>query len=146
MFGKKNADPQNATRRAATVDTLISQRTHISGDVTFSGGLHVDGSVRGNLNANSPDATITLTEHGRIEGDIRAPFVVINGELNGDVYASERLELAPKARISGNVHYKLMEMQAGAQVNGSMRQLVAAEEIKALAAPIAELEGQISPA
>jgi len=136
MFGKKQPVSGNGAKRVATVDTLISQRTHISGDVTFSGGLHVDGAVRGNLNANSPDAAITLTEHGRIEGDIRAPFVVINGELHGDIYATERLELQPKARINGQVHYRLMEMQAGAQVNGGMRQVTeASEEVKALAAP-----------
>jgi len=136
MFGKKNVESGPVTKRVTTVDTLISQRTHITGDVTFSGGLHVDGSVRGNLNASSTDATITLTEHGRIEGDIRAPFVVINGELHGDVHATERLELAPKARIVGSVYYKLMEMQAGAQINGSMRQVEPLEEIKALAAPV----------
>jgi cytoskeletal protein CcmA (bactofilin family) len=144
MFGKKSAEAA-PTRRNTQVDTLISQRTHLSGDITFSGGLHVDGSIHGNVIGNADDATLTLTERGRIEGDIRAPFVVINGELVGNVWASERLELAPKARVTGDVHYKLMEMQAGAHVNGSMRPISASaaiDQIKSLPAP----EPSIDPA
>jgi cytoskeletal protein CcmA (bactofilin family) len=57
---------------------------------------------------------------GRVEGEIRVPNVIINGEVKGNVYATGRLELAPKSRVEGNVFYRMVEMAAGAEVNGSL--------------------------
>lgn len=103
------------------IDTLIGQHTEITGDVRFSGGLHVDGVIKGNVIATSEaDAVLILSEHGRIEGEIIVPNIVLNGTVTGDVHASERIELAAKARVTGNVHYNLFEMAMGAEVNGNL--------------------------
>lgn len=133
MFGNNKKD---AARPALAVETLIGARTVIQGDVTFSGGLHIDGTVRGSLvSAGDGDAMLMLSEKGTIEGEVRAPHVVINGSLKGDIIASERVELAPQARVQGNIYYKLLEMAAGAQVNG---QIVRQDEPrKQLAKPVA---------
>lgn len=107
--------------KTAKVDTLVGRNTVINGDVAFSGGLHVDGVIRGNVVAGDDShAVLTLSEHGTIEGEVKVPNVILNGNVNGDVYAAERIELALQARVSGNVYYNLLEMAMGAEVNGSL--------------------------
>ncbi len=106
---------------AAKIDTVIGQHTVIKGDVHFTGGLHVDGKVKGNVLADaSGDSVLTLSEQGSIEGEVRVPDVILNGVVVGDVYATERIELAAHARVKGNVFYKLIEMAMGAEVNGNL--------------------------
>ena len=105
----------------ARVDTIIGQQTQISGDLHFSGGLHIDGQVKGNVIASEDAASVlTVSEHGRIEGDVRVPTVFLNGSVTGDVRCEERIELAAKARVNGDVYYNLIEMVMGAEVNGSL--------------------------
>jgi cytoskeletal protein CcmA (bactofilin family) len=130
MWGsdKKNQRPNLA------VDTLIGANTTIRGDVVFAGGLHIDGKVYGSLTAESGQgAVLVLSDKGVIEGELRAPHVVINGQVRGNIYAAERVELAAKAKVTGNIYYRLLEMTAGAEVNG---QIVRDEEpLKRLPAP-----------
>jgi cytoskeletal protein CcmA (bactofilin family) len=103
------------------IDTLIGQHIEITGDIRFSGGLHVDGTIKGNVIASSEaDTVLTVSEHGRIEGEVRVPNIALNGIVVGDVHASERVELAAKARVTGNVFYNLFEMAMGAEVNGNL--------------------------
>jgi len=116
MFSKKKK-----AVKTTRIDTLIGQHTHIKGDVSFSGGLRVDGGVAGNINAKGDtESVLTLSEKGTIEGEIRVPNLVINGTITGDVYASEHVELASKAKIKGNVYYHLLEMAMGCEVNGQL--------------------------
>lgn len=115
MFGKKK------NFNSARIDTLIGQGTVINGDLVFTGGLHVDGKIIGNVLAEEDsDALIILSEYGQIEGDVKVPNMVLNGEIIGDVFASNRVELAPKSRINGSVYYNLIEMAIGAEVNGGL--------------------------
>lgn len=110
------------TKSASTkVDTIIGQQTRIEGDVHFSGGLHIDGKVKGGVIAEADSASVlTVSEHGSIEGDVRVPTVILNGKVTGDVRSAERIELASKARVDGDVYYNLIEMAMGAAVNGSL--------------------------
>ncbi|MEP1213536.1 MAG: polymer-forming cytoskeletal protein [Marinobacter sp.] len=118
MLGKKKQKPR---RPSGHFDTLVSSRTTVQGDVHFSGGLHVDGTIRGRVVAEEGgDAVLRVSEVGSVEGDIVAPHVIVNGTVHGDVYASTHLELAEKASIHGNVYYNLIEMAMGASVNGSL--------------------------
>ncbi len=100
--------------------SLIARGTTVTGDLRFSGALHLDGRVEGSVIGEGSDAVFTLSESGHIKGDIRVPHAVINGPVQGNIVVSEKLELAPQARISGDVSYNLLEMAAGAQVNGRM--------------------------
>lgn len=103
------------------VDTLIGAQVVIHGDLRFSGGLYVEGRIVGKVIAQEGQrATLTLAEQGSIEGEVRAPVVILNGRLDGDVYASERVELAAKARVQGNVHYQVVEMLAGSVLTGRL--------------------------
>jgi cytoskeletal protein CcmA (bactofilin family) len=115
MFGK------GSKSRIATIDTIVGAQTRLEGDVHFSGGLHVDGTIKGNIIADlGSEAVLTVSEQGSVEGEVRVPNLVLNGTVVGDVYASERVELASHARVTGNVYYKLIEMAMGAEVNGNL--------------------------
>src|SRR5690554_2510381 len=104
-------------------DTLISSKTEIIGDNKFTGGLHVDGVIKGQVNADEgSSAVIRISDKGRVEGNINAPNIIINGKVIGDVHASEYLELAKKAEVVGDVYYQVMEMVIGAQVKDKLKQ------------------------
>jgi cytoskeletal protein CcmA (bactofilin family) len=120
----KNKPAQNAGQ----IDTLIGPQVVIRGDLQFSGGLYIEGRIIGKVIAEEGQrAILTLAEQGSIEGEVQAPVVVINGQLHGDVYATDRVELAAKARVRGNVHYQVVEMTAGAQLTGRLIHADAAE-------------------
>jgi len=112
MIGKK--------RRTAKIDSLIGQHTEIQGDIVFSGGLHIDGKANGNIVAVEPGSQLTVSDQGSVEGEVKVPNVILNGHVIGDVYASERIELASEARVNGTVYYNLIEMAIGAEVNGKL--------------------------
>lgn len=116
MFGKNKGNKlQNR------IDSLIGAGTTIEGNVAFSGGLRVDGHVRGNVSAaEDKPSTLVLSEQARIEGEIRVSHVVINGTVVGPVHASEYVELQAKANVTGDVHYRTLEMQLGAVVQGRL--------------------------
>ena len=107
-------------RVVASISTLIAEGTTIHGDVRFEGGLHLDGRIEGTIAAQAAGAVLTLSEKGSVQGEVRVFSAVINGAIEGDLHVAERLELGSGARISGNVHYKVLEMAAGAQINGKM--------------------------
>ena len=115
MWGK------NSKSVTAKINTLIGEETEIHGDVHFTGGLHIDGVVKGNVIAEeSENSVLTLSEKGAVEGEVRVPNMILNGTVVGDVYATKRIELSIKARVSGNVYYNLIEMAIGASVNGNL--------------------------
>lgn len=115
MFGNKSNKPQNS------IDCLIGAGTVIEGNITFAGGLRVDGHVRGNvLSADTKPGTLVLSERARIEGEIRVSHVVINGTVVGPVHVAEYVELQAKANVTGDVYYKTLEMQLGAVVQGRL--------------------------
>ena len=112
---------KNAGGKAANGATLISENTRVSGDIHFSDQLFVNGYIDGNVTADADGtATLVISEVGTVNGEIKVPFVVINGSVVGDVHAITRVELASNAKISGNVYYKLIEMQLGAMVDGQL--------------------------
>ena len=107
--------------RTTKIDTLIGRRSEMLGDVKFAGGLHVDGTVKGNVVSEEDSSSVlTLSESGTIEGEVRVPNIVLNGTVIGDVHAKQHIELASNARITGNVYYSLIEMAMGAEVNGNL--------------------------
>lgn len=118
LFGDGKARPQRA---GACVDTLIGHPVVLSGELRFSGGLYVEGRLVGKAVAEEgAAATITIAPRGVVEGELRAPVVVINGHVKGDVHAGERLELGAEARVEGNLYYAVVEMAAGAAVTGRL--------------------------
>jgi cytoskeletal protein CcmA (bactofilin family) len=117
--------------------TLIAENTAVTGDVRFSDQLYVNGHIEGNVLAEAgTDATLMISDVGSVKGQIHAPFVVVNGRVEGDVHAGTRVELAPHARIAGNVYYTLIEMQLGAMVDGQLVHVQAETEVKSNVHPL----------
>lgn len=115
MFSKKPNKPQNR------IDSLIGAGTRIDGNVTFAGGLRVDGEIKGNVVGSGDQAsTLVLSEQALIEGEIHVSHLVVNGAINGPVHCTEFLELQDHSRVNGDVHYNTLEMHLGAVVEGRM--------------------------
>ncbi|MBK81248.1 MAG: cell shape determination protein CcmA [Gammaproteobacteria bacterium] len=112
--------------------TLIAPNTEVVGDIRFKDQLYVNGYVEGNVLSaeDGGAATVIISEEGSVKGEIRVPNVVINGQVEGNVYASARVELAARARVKGNVYYELIEMQLGAMVDGQLLHEQAADSAK----------------
>ena len=115
MFGPKPTKPQNR------IDSLVGTGTIVEGNISFSGGLRVDGRVRGNVStADDQPSTLVLSEKAQIEGESRVSHAVINGTVIGPVHGSEYVELQPKSNVTGDVHYRTLEIQLGAVVQGRL--------------------------
>jgi cytoskeletal protein CcmA (bactofilin family) len=115
MFRKKANKPQSR------IDSLIGAGTTIDGNVTFVGGLRVDGEVKGNVSASGEQpSTLVVSEQARIDGEIHVSHLVVNGAINGPVYSAEFLELQAHCRVKGDVHYNTLEMHLGAIVEGRL--------------------------
>jgi cytoskeletal protein CcmA (bactofilin family) len=120
MWGKDKTKKVDFDRHAGKT-TMIAQGTQLKGDIKFEGGLLVEGVIKGNVSAEpGSDALLRLSEVGRIDGEINVPNVVINGKVTGNVFSSGHVELAAKAVVNGDVHYNLIEMVMGSEVNGSL--------------------------
>ena len=114
MFNKASK-PQNR------IDSLIGVTSRIEGNVVFSGGLRVDGLVRGNVVAVAEQpSTLVLSADARIDGEVQAAHIVVNGTINGSVHATETLELQAGSRVKGDVYYKTIEIHQGAVVDGRL--------------------------
>ncbi len=116
-------------RKSTTIDTMIGPNTEVLGDMRFNGCLLIEGTVKGNVvGEDDGSSVLSLTKGGRIEGEVKGPYLVLNGEVTGDVRASQHIEMAANARITGNVYYNLIEMAVGAEVNGKLVHTPESEE------------------
>ncbi len=114
MFGRKQ-------RKHSVIDTLIGPNSRVNGDLHFEGGCHIDGMVKGSVSSDpESNSALSISEEGGVEGGVSVSYVVLNGIVRGDVYANQRVELGPTARVIGNVYYNMIEMAIGAEINGKL--------------------------
>jgi len=114
VFGRRKV---TSTR----IDTLLGKTANLQGDLEFSGGLHLDGRINGNVRSSAADGgALSVSETGFIEGSVEVTNIIMNGTVNGDMYARDRLVLGEKARVNGNVHYGVIEMASGAVITGKL--------------------------
>ena len=124
MFNRKKPPP---------IKSLLALGSQIHGDFVFSDGLRIDGEVLGNVRASDAGSSLlVISECAHVVGEVRADHVIINGRVEGPVTAMQLLELQPKARIEGNVHYRALEMHQGATIAGQLRPMLPGEEKTAL--------------
>ncbi|NNF15108.1 MAG: polymer-forming cytoskeletal protein [Gammaproteobacteria bacterium] len=117
MLGRK----KDKRKPTSSIDTLIGSNTRVNGDMEFSGGLHIDGYIKGNIQAElESNSVLRISEKGVVEGSVSVPQVILDGTVKGDVSARERVELGANARVIGNVFYNLIEMAIGAEINGKL--------------------------
>lgn len=115
MFGTKG------TAKPQSIDSLIGAGTTIDGNISFSGGLRVDGHVNGNIvSKGDQPGMLVISEQAEVAGEIHVNHVVVNGRINGPIHASETLDLQAKAHVTGDVHYRRIEIQGGAVLQGTM--------------------------
>ena len=118
----RNRKETVVTNSASGRTTLISPGTTVRGDISFSGHLDIEGTVMGSIQAEpGQDAILRVVEGGRVAGEVKVPHAMVNGNIEGDIHATERLELAERAVVDGDVYYNLIEMAVGAKVNGGLR-------------------------
>lgn len=116
MFNRKKQPP---------IKSLVAQGNQIDGDFTFSDGLRLDGCLMGNVTGLADQASmLVISESAVVTGAVQADHIIINGHVNGPVLARVMLELQPKACVTGDVTYKLLEMHQGATVSGHLCPLV----------------------
>jgi cytoskeletal protein CcmA (bactofilin family) len=116
MFQRRKARPPQKR-----IDSLIGAGTVVQGNVTFAGGLRIDGSINGKVaTAEDAQGTLVISELAKISGEVNVSHVVINGAVNGPVTATDYLELQAKARVNGDVVYRTLEMHVGAIVHGKL--------------------------
>ena len=110
-----------AEKAVESIDTLIGRNSVLKGDLEFSGGLRVDGLIKGHITAtDNKNGTLVLSETGEIEGNVTVPHVVINGTVHGNIISGGHVELQEKATVTGDVNYKAVEMALGASINGNL--------------------------
>src|SRR6202011_5531418 len=111
----------NRDTKQARIDTLIGKASRVHGDLEFAGGLHLDGSIAGNVRADPAEgSSLSISETGSIEGNVEAVNVMLNGTVRGNILARERVVLGAPARVQGNVYYGVIEMTLGAQIMGKL--------------------------
>ena len=120
MFNKNKQPP---------IKSLIADGTEIQGNLSFSDGLRVDGTVVGNVYAAEAAMSIlVISDSASITGSITADHIIINGTVTGPIHARRMLELQPKARIEGDIEYAALEMHQGALIAGQLRPMLLGEE------------------
>lgn len=136
MFGGKTSKPQNR------IDSLIGEGTLVEGNIIFAGGLRIDGRVRGSVvAANDQPTTLVLSEKARVDGEIRVSHVVVNGTIVGPVFAGEYVELQAKANVAGDIHYRTLEIQLGAVIQGRLVHQEQAQEAQVIPLNVAVESG-----
>jgi cytoskeletal protein CcmA (bactofilin family) len=114
MFGRRK-------QPAAQIETLIAAGTRVEGNLVVTGGVQLEGYVRGNVTCDAgATASLSIAPNGVVEGIVDVPRVVVHGEVRGDIRATDKIELGPTARVHGNVTYGVIEMAAGAVIRGRL--------------------------
>ena len=117
MFSPKKK-PNELLRKKIT--TLVGEGTTIEGVVNFTGGLHVVGTIDGGAVSDKDDSVLIVSENAKVKGVVRVKHLIVNGEVEGEIYVDGKVELFDKARIKGDIHYKVLELPVGAQVDGKL--------------------------
>jgi cytoskeletal protein CcmA (bactofilin family) len=112
-------------KKQPAIRSLIGEGTLVQGELRFDAGLRIDGEVIGDVLATDPSSLLVISENARVQGKVMAGHVIINGRVEGPVVATALLELQPKARIVGDVHYEALEMHQGATIDGVMKHVTA---------------------
>jgi cytoskeletal protein CcmA (bactofilin family) len=139
MLGKSSNE-----KPCSTIDTLVGARTELKGDLVFSGGLRIDGKLKGNVIAKEGNSTLILSENASITGNVTVPHIIVNGNIKGTVRSAERIELQPKAEVTGDIYYKVLEVALGAVINGNLVREIAGEAGKGQVARLKSVPGGLA--
>ena len=109
-------------RKFVGITTLIDKDIVISGDTTYTGGIRIDGVVRGNVKVLGKEESLLIMGYGsEVKGDIDVHKAIINGTINGNIRCLDYLELNADAIVNGNIEYGIIEVHEGAKLNGNLK-------------------------
>jgi len=109
-------------RKFVAITTLIDKDIVISGDTTYTGGIRVDGKIKGNLKVHGDEGSLLIMGYGStITGDVEVEKAIINGEINGNVKCHDYLELNTNAIVNGSIEYDIIEVHEGSKINGNLK-------------------------
>jgi cytoskeletal protein CcmA (bactofilin family) len=129
MFTNKNTSESLAPSSEST--TLVAAGTELKGDLNFSGSLEIQGSIVGKIVADDETAQIRILNGGSVLGEIWVPNVIVNGLIEGDIYASKHIQLAAKAKVEGTIYYSSIEIERGADIGGKLVHEIPATNVTA---------------
>lgn len=90
---------------------LIDQGTELRGDLTFKGSFRIEGYFKGTVTS---DSLLIIGERGKVEADIKVGQIVINGEIKGNIQASDKVEVHSKGRVFGTIQSPRLIVEEGA--------------------------------
>jgi cytoskeletal protein CcmA (bactofilin family) len=118
MFKKSK---NSFTRSIESFETMVGEHAEIHGRIVTSESLRIDGKLIGNVEgAQENKVSIALGKTGHIQGDIYAYRVFIAGQVDGNIYCTERVELHDGAIVNGDISYEQIAIELGAKLNGLM--------------------------
>ena len=114
--GGKNLKPQSH------IHTLLSGDVRIEGNMTFTGGLRIEGDIVGDVSAiGDANNTIVITKSGKITGEIRSQHVILNGQVHGSVHCARSVAILEHGRIVGDiVDCETIEVHEGGIIDGAL--------------------------
>ncbi|HEY9157409.1 polymer-forming cytoskeletal protein [Candidatus Binatus sp.] len=109
------ATPRANGPAASEGRAYLDRGSKISGKISFEGPARIDGVVDGEINAKD---SLMIGESAVVTAQIRAASVSVAGKVSGDIVATQRIEIRPSARVSGNITAPVLSVQEGAQFEG----------------------------
>lgn len=102
-------------------ETLIGSSTQIYGRLVISDSVRIDGEIQGSIEAQpNSEVTVHIAHDGTVIGDLHAHRILVNGKIDGNIYAKERCDLFETSRVRGDIHYGLIGIEHGAEFYGEM--------------------------
>lgn len=130
MFGKKSkSDPVHV------MHSLIDKNSTITGDVTFTTGMEINGRVSGNIKGIGEGTTLNVGKDATIEGSIEADYVFVDGKVIGPVKGAVKVEVRAHGKISGDVEYGKIQMEEGSEIKGQLVPIPVEQKVVQIEAP-----------
>ncbi len=111
----------NSSDSIESFDTLIGAATRIEGRMVVNKSIRLDGTIEGSIESSTDNqVTVAIGHSGLVHGDVRAHRVLVNGQVDGNIYAREKCELHETSKVKGDIHYGLLGIEHGAEILGLM--------------------------
>jgi len=111
----------NSSDSLESFDTLIGSATKIDGRMVVNKSIRLDGTIDGSIESPAgTQVTVAIGKTGLVHGDVRAHRVLVNGQVDGNIYAREKCELHETSKVKGDIHYGLLGIEHGAEILGLM--------------------------
>lgn len=128
--GRAMSDSESMARdiKEGRLSGFVGNGTMLTGDTHFQAMLRVDGHLTGSVSSDS--GTLIIGSSGQVDANVNVAAAMINGAVNGDIIATERLELGRSARVIGNIQTPKLVIEEGAILEGACNMLKSKETLE----------------